>query len=200
MSAPDSAPRLRMHQLIYALALAAVAGTGGRRIDGSVGLAAQAVGFVLVAAAVLWRLWATLFIAGRKAAAIVREGPYAACRHPLYLGSIVAAAGIGLTTRSLVITIALPVLIGALAIMAARREDAALAAAHGDAWRAYRSATPAIWPAWRRMHSPGLVAVPPAIYRKALLDAATFLALWLLVLLLETLRSAGAWQPVLRLP
>jgi hypothetical protein len=42
--------------------------------------------------------------------------------------------------------------------------------------------------------------VPPAIYRKAFLDAASFLLLWLLVLLAETLRAGGAWQALLRLP
>lgn len=200
MGATGSTPRVRMHLLIYALALAAVAATGGRRFEGGAGLAAQAAGFALVAAAVLWRLWATLFVAGRKGATMVREGPYGACRHPLYLGSIAAAAGLGLTTRSLAMTIALPLLIGALAVVAARREDAVLAAAHGEAWHAYRADTPALWPIWRRMRSPDFVSVPPAIYRKAFLDAASFLALWLLVLVLETLRAGGAWQPVLRLP
>jgi protein-S-isoprenylcysteine O-methyltransferase Ste14 len=195
-----SAKRLRLHFACYALALAATAATTGRCLEGGAGLAAQAAGFLLVAAAVLWRLWSTLFIAGRKEAELVREGPYARCRHPLYLGSVVAAAGIGLTTRSLVISTALPLAIGVLAVLAARREDAALAAAHGAAWRDYRDLTPAFLPAWRRPPLPGTVTVPPAIYRKAFLDAASFLLLWLLVLLAETLRAGGAWQALLRLP
>lgn len=195
-----SARRLRLHFACYALALAATATTTGRCLEGGAGLAAQAAGFLLVAAAVLWRLWSTLFIAGRKDAELVREGPYARCRHPLYLGSVIAAAGIGLTTRSLVLSAALPLAIGVFAVLAARREDAALAAAHGAAWRAYRDLTPAFLPAWRRSPLPGTVAVPPAIYRKAFLDAASFLLLWLLVLLVETLRAGGAWTAPWRLP
>ncbi len=193
-------PRVRLHFACYALAIATTVVTTGRCFEGGAGLAAQAAGFLLVAAAVLWRLWTTLFITGRKDTELVREGPYAACRHPLYLGSVVAAAGIGLTTRSLTLCLALPLAIGAFAAVAARREDAALAAAHGAAWRAYRDATPAFRPAWRRMGLPETVNVPPAIYRKAFLDAASFLLLWLLVLLAETLRAGGAWQPMLRLP
>lgn len=200
MSVTGSTPRIRMQQLAYALALAATAATDGRLLEGGAGLAAQATGFILVAAAVLWRLWATLFVAGRKDVDLVRDGPYAACRHPLYLGSIVAASGIGLTTRSLALALALPLVIGVLAVVSARREDAALAAAHGAAWREYRAATPAFRPALQRMRTPERVSVPPAIYRKAFLDAASFLALWLLVLLLETLRAGGAWQAALPLP
>jgi protein-S-isoprenylcysteine O-methyltransferase Ste14 len=200
MTAPGSHPRLRLHQLAYALALAAAAMTGGRLFEGNAGLAAQSAGFVLVAAAVLWRLWSTLFVAGRKDVELVRDGPYAACRHPLYLGSVAAALGIGLTTRSLVLALALPLVIGAAASAAARGEDRALATAHGDAWRDYRAATPAFWPHWRRMRLPASIPVPPAIYRKAFLDAASFLALWLLVLLVETLRAGGAWQAAFRLP
>lgn len=200
MTAPGSQPRIRLHQLTYALALAAAAATDGRWFEGGAGLAAQAAGFILVACAVLWRLWTTLFVAGRKDVELVRDGPYAACRHPLYLGSIVAAAGIGLTTRSLALALALPLAIGAAAAVAARREDAALATAHGDAWNRYLADTPAFWPARWRMRTPERVSVPLAVYRKAFLDAASFLALWLLVLLLETLRAGGAWQAAFRLP
>lgn len=200
MTVPGSHPRLRLHQLTYALALAAAAVSGGRLFEGHAGLAAQAAGFILVAAAVLWRIWTTLFVAGRKDVELVRDGPYAGCRHPLYFGSLVAALGIGLTTRSLTLALALPLVIGAAAAVAARREEVALAAAHGSAWHDYRTATPAFWPAWRRMRSPQRIAVPPAIYRKAFLDAASFLALWLLVLLVETLRAGGAWQAAFRLP
>jgi protein-S-isoprenylcysteine O-methyltransferase Ste14 len=200
MTATGSTPRVRAQWLAYALALAASGATGGRMLEGGAGLLAQTAGFVLVAAAVLWRLWTTLFVAGRKETELVREGPYARCRHPLYLGSMVASLGIGLTTRSVAMTVALPLAIGALAVVAARREDAALAQVHGDAWREYRAATPAFRPGRRRTGTPALVSVPPAVYRKAFLDAASFLALWLAVLVLETLRAGGAWQPLLRLP
>ena len=79
-------------------------------------------------------------------------------------------------------------------------KTAALLAAHGDAWREYRDSVPAFWPDWSRKRMPESVAVPPRIYRKAFLDAASFLGLWLLVVLLEGLRAGGAWQALFRLP
>ncbi len=200
MTASGSTPRIRLTQLFYLLVLAAVAASEGRAMAGGAGLAAQAAGFLLVAAAVLWRLWASLFIAGRKEAELVREGPYARCRHPLYLGSVVAALGIGLTTRSVVLAAALPAVQGVILCVAAWREELALSSAHGAAWTDYAAAVPAFLPAWTRQRLPDRVDVPPAIYRKAFLDGASFLLLWLLVLLIETQRASGAWAAGFRLP
>ena len=200
MATSGSTPRIRLTQLLYLSVLALVAMSGGRSLEGAGSLLAQSAGFVLVAAAVLWRLWTTLFIAGRKDEELVCDGPFALCRHPLYLGSIVGAAGIGLTTLSLSLTIALPVAIAAIAFLAARREDALLLAAHGNAWREYADSVPAFRPGGSARRAPGTITVPVRIYRKAFLDAASFLGLWLLVLLLENLRAGGAWPALFRLP
>jgi len=200
MATSGSTRRIRLTQALYLLLLAAVALSDGRRLQGVAVPLAQAAGFLLIVAAVLGRLWTTLFIAGRKDEQLVREGPFSVCRHPLYVCSIVGALGIGLTTLSLSLTVALPLVVGVIVLAAARREDALLLTIHGTAWRDYREAVPAFWPAWSRMRMPESVTLPPRIYRKAFLDAASFLGLWLLVLLLEGLRAGGAWPAVFRLP
>ena len=94
------------------------------------------LGFALVVLAVLARLWTTLFIAGRKETTLVRDGPYAVCRHPLYAASIAGAAGIGLATRSLVLAACVPLVVAAQLTLAARREEILLEQMHGEAWRA----------------------------------------------------------------
>ena len=200
MTASASTPRIRLTRLIYLLVLAAAALSEGRAVQGDGGLLVQAAGFLLVAAAVLGRLWTTLFIAGRKEEELVREGPYSICRHPLYLCSVIASLGIALTTRSVALMVALPALVGVIAGIAAQREDRALSLAHRDDWPLYRDAVPGFRPAWSKHRMPDRISVPPAIYRKAFLDAASFLALWLAVLLLETLRAGGAWPALFRLP
>jgi|APLak6261659120_1056016.scaffolds.fasta_scaffold11505_1 protein-S-isoprenylcysteine O-methyltransferase Ste14 len=200
MTTSGSTPRIRLTQALYLLVLALVAMSSGRSLQGGSALVAQSAGFLLVIAAVLGRLWSMLFIAGRKDERLVREGPFSLCRHPLYLGSIVGATGIGLTTLSLTLTIALPFIVGAIVFTAARREDTVLLKAHGDAWRAYRDSVPTFWPDWSYKRMPETVTVPPRIYRKAFLDAASFLGLWLLVLLVESLRAGGTWQPLFLLP
>src|SRR4051812_27868607 len=50
----------------------------------------------------LFRLWPTLYIGGRKRTTLVCEGPYSICRNPLYLGSLLLTVSFGLFLQSLV--------------------------------------------------------------------------------------------------
>lgn len=57
--------------------------------------------FVFLGGAI-FRIWATLWIAGRKKQVLVDDGPYRMCRNPLYLGTFAMAIGIGLFLKSLI--------------------------------------------------------------------------------------------------
>lgn len=46
------------------------------------------------------RLWATLYVGGRKRNSLVVQGPYSMCRNPLYLGSVLLALSAGLFLES----------------------------------------------------------------------------------------------------
>ncbi|RWE30056.1 isoprenylcysteine carboxylmethyltransferase family protein, partial [Mesorhizobium sp.] len=52
-------------------------------------------GVLLIFLGVVGRLWATLYIGGRKSSEVVTGGPYSVTRNPLYVFSTVAAAGVG---------------------------------------------------------------------------------------------------------
>ena len=200
MAVSMSTPRIRLTQFLYVLALLAVALTDGRALEGMAGLAAQAAGFALVVAGTLWRVWASAFIAGRKDAEVVDAGPYARCRHPLYLGSLVAGLGLALSTRSIVLTVALPSILTALLGLAIRREERLLKDQHDEAWLRYRDRVPALWPRSGPVPAVGRREVDLPVYRKAFFDAATMMLLWLLVISLDGLRARGAWEALFALP
>lgn len=200
MAVSSSTPRIRLTQALYVGLLLAVALTGGRAFEAAAGLAAQAAGFALVVAGTLWRLWASVFIAGRKDVELVEAGPYARCRHPLYFGSLVAAIGLGLSTRSLVLAIAVPLSMAALAGFAIRREEGLLADRFGPRWQDYRRRVPALWPRSGRIPATARRDIDVEVYFKAFLDAATVFGLWLLVVALDGLRSTGAWAAPWTLP
>ena len=200
MAVSSSTPRIRLTQALYAGLLLAVALSGGRTFETAAGLAAQAAGFALVVAGTLWRMWASVFIAGRKDVELVEAGPYARCRHPLYFGSLVAALGLGLSTRSLVLAIAVPLSMAALAGLAMRREERLLAGRFGSQWQDYRRRVPALWPRGGRIPATVRRDIDVQVYFKAFLDAATVFGLWLLVVALDGLRSLGAWTAPWTLP
>jgi protein-S-isoprenylcysteine O-methyltransferase Ste14 len=54
------------------------------------------------AAGALIRIWATLWIGGRKKQTIVDDGPYRVCRNPLYLGTFAVVLGVALFMKSAV--------------------------------------------------------------------------------------------------
>jgi protein-S-isoprenylcysteine O-methyltransferase Ste14 len=79
-------------------------------------------------------------------AALVTDGPYARCRHPLYRQVLVGALGMTLLLGS---TLHLALLLALAAVLGgkARREERSLLQLH-PAYAAYRAATPAILPHW----------------------------------------------------
>jgi len=62
--------------------------------------AVDAVAFTLYLAGLTFRFWATLYVGGRKVRVVVAEGPYSVCRNPLYLGSFLLAAVLGLCIKN----------------------------------------------------------------------------------------------------
>jgi protein-S-isoprenylcysteine O-methyltransferase Ste14 len=179
-----STPRLRATFAIYLALVAATAFIGPESVPAAWYYLSGAAGFLCVTLACLGRIWTSVFIAGHKDVELVTSGPYALCRHPLYACSILGALGLGLTTRSLLLTGIVVALIAALVIYAASCEEQFLADSFPEQFASYVLATPNMW--WPRSGNtplPQHLDVQPAIYWKAFLDAGSFFMLYLLVAL-----------------
>jgi protein-S-isoprenylcysteine O-methyltransferase Ste14 len=113
------------------------------------GAARESLAGALLAAGSGWSVWAVRSL-GRsvgilaQARAVVRRGPYRWVRHPLYLGELVAAAGLALRVGTVPAAVLWAVLVG-LQVYRASREEAVLAAALPD-YAGYRSRTAAVLP------------------------------------------------------
>jgi protein-S-isoprenylcysteine O-methyltransferase Ste14 len=202
MNTSRSTPRVRAMALALLTCTVLVA-LAARPWLGSGGFASAAcglAGLMLVAVAALGRLWTSLFIAGFKDDTLVQSGPYAACRHPLYLLSLVAMLGLGLTTRSVTLLVALLAVAALLHLSALRSEDAALVGRHGEVARRYQSTVPALWPDWSRYAVPEVATIRPRVVWKAVLDAGTLLLAYTLLQFAHTLQVAGVTPALLQLP
>jgi len=119
-------------------------------LDQSVSLVA-AIGFTLVVAGALIRLWAS----GRRTRGeILAVGPYAIVRHPLVLGSFLVVCGLLLQLHDwlnwLVILPLFVLLYGTSLIW----EERSSAQRLGDRWQSYKMEVPAIIPSLRRLPFP----------------------------------------------
>jgi protein-S-isoprenylcysteine O-methyltransferase Ste14 len=200
MTTSRSTPRLRLTALLLAAVLLLVAVGDKPALRGAAAVLLPWLGFALVVLAALGRIWASSFIAGRKDRDLVTAGPYARCRNPLYACSWLAMLGIGLASRSLVLTLALAVMFGWLYARAARSEEALLEALHGDSFRRYARATPAFLPRTGHSALPEVWTIRPPVFGKAFLDAASLLGFYALVRIADLAQQAGWLPTLLRLP
>ena len=200
MTTSRSTPRLRLTALLLAGLLAIVAVSQRTAATGLAGQLLQLAGLACVACAALGRIWCSVFIAGRKDAQLVRSGPYAALRHPLYALSLLAMLGLGLATRSVAITAGLLLVFAATYAAAARAEDRRLRAAYGDEFDRYAREVRAFVPRPERYSVPESLEVRPRVLWKAFLDAGSLLGLWALLMLVDGLQLAGRTPTWLTLP
>lgn len=200
MPSSPSTLRLRITVALLAAVLALVAVSERGWASGLAGEALQLVGLACLACAALGRVWASVFIAGFKDESLVRSGPYSALRHPLYALSLLATIGVGLTSRSLAITLGLLAALGAIHAAAARREDALLGELHGVQFEQYRRSVRAFLPRWSDYSVPERLEIRPRVLWKAFLDAGSLLGYYVLLRLADALQLAGVTPTWLALP
>jgi protein-S-isoprenylcysteine O-methyltransferase Ste14 len=107
---------------------------------------------LLVALAAWIRTWGAAYLSSKvvhdsklHAGVLVADGPYRYVRHPLYLGGILCAPGIGLMASRLGFFI----IVGGLTLLYLRlagREESELQGQHGAAFAEFRRRVPCLWP------------------------------------------------------
>jgi protein-S-isoprenylcysteine O-methyltransferase Ste14 len=106
----------------------------------------ETIGLLLIVIGIGGRLWATLYIGGRKSAEVVSTGPYSVTRNPLYVFSTIAAAGVGAQTGSYVVACVSMGLCAAAFYIVARREERFLSAKLGGEYLSYLQRVPRFLP------------------------------------------------------
>ncbi|HET7535249.1 MAG TPA: isoprenylcysteine carboxylmethyltransferase family protein [Candidatus Didemnitutus sp.] len=157
----------------------------------------QLVGFFLLIAAAMGRLWAYAYIGGRKNAELCREGPYALTRNPLYVFSFVGVIGacLALEIPSLCV-ISVVFYLGYYALVI-RAEEKRLSALFGSAFTDYCAKVPRFWPKFGRpkMDDRNL-ALPSRLFMRTMMEVFWFLAAIVFIEGIEAAKEAGWWYLV----
>jgi len=141
----------------------------------------EMLGFALLAAATLWRIWCHLFIAGRKNGELATDGPYSVVRNPLYLGNLLGVLGFGFAVEQPLLAAFLGLVFALFYPAVVAKEEGQLMRLFGERYAAYCAAVPRWIPDWYLYREPAAVTVSPRRMRGAILDAMWFLwafALW----------------------
>lgn len=155
-------------------------------------------GLALIGVAIVGRAWCSLYIGGRKRTELVRQGPYALTRNPLYVFSFLGAAGVGAQTGSLILAGAFLAAAVAIFLPVIAREEHYLRHAFPADFADYARATPRIIPDARPIPAHAPILVDPAFFQRTLLDGLPFLVAWPLFDLVAWLHATN-WPPLLRL-
>ncbi|MFM9965272.1 MAG: methyltransferase family protein [Planctomycetaceae bacterium] len=100
------------------------------------------IGWAMLGVAILVRLWSSGHISGRKSKTLVFSGPYAACRNPQYIGTLLIAISQMLFLKSCPFALAciIPIMLYALAVVPA--EERLLRQRFGTAYADYCQRVP----------------------------------------------------------
>jgi len=153
--------------------------------------AIELLGLGLIGIAVTGRLWATLYVGGRKSVQLVQDGPYSVTRNPLYVFSTIGAFGVGMQAGSLLVG-ALAGLITALVLVAtARREADFLRAKFGVKFMEYEKRVPMFFPRPSLYVEPETLQIAPRRLYSTLFDGAFFFLAFPLLELVEVFQEQG---------
>jgi protein-S-isoprenylcysteine O-methyltransferase Ste14 len=161
--------------------------------------AVERSGIILILIAIVGRTWCSMYIGGRKLAALVTDGPYSVSRNPLYLFSSMAAFGIGAQFGSLVVAAICALACAAIFRLVVSHEEQALALRFPAEFQAYRARVPRFLPdpcLWRDADT---ILVRPALVRRTFWDAMLFLVAAAAMKGLEDVRDALPVGPLLHL-
>lgn len=104
------------------------------------------LGLAVVATGEGLRIWASGHI--HKSAEVTTTGPYAMCRHPLYLGHFLVATGFCISGNSLAAFIIVSISFFIIYMPTWKNEEQNLIQLFGDTYREFMSVTPAMLPRW----------------------------------------------------
>lgn len=151
----------------------------------------RALGLALAGVGAFGRLWCSVYIGGRKTHELVTDGPYALCRNPLYLFSLVGAVGVAVAAHSLSILLLVAGFFALYYPGVIRSEEMKLQASHGLAFSHYCHATPVFWPQRKTAlkETPRMVDVH--LFRVHMAEAIWFILAIVFVVVLDVLHRQG---------
>ncbi len=132
-------------------------------------------GIFLIFAAIFGRTWCALHIGGLKKSAIVQTGPYSLVRNPLYVFTVIGAAGIGAQTSSLLVTALSAVVTGAVFAVVVHKEESFLSQKFGCAYEDYKRRTPRFIPNFSAYQSVPQLTIHMRVVQRTFIESCYFL-------------------------
>jgi protein-S-isoprenylcysteine O-methyltransferase Ste14 len=146
------------------------------------------------------RWWSTLYIGGRKTAALVTDGPYSICRNPLYVGTFCMGISVAAFLQSLTFLVGFILATWLYLATTVAVEERRLTERFPETFADYCKAVPRYFPKFRGYHSPAVINVSLAGVMAECYRALRWVWLPVLCTLVAQLRAQTFWPHIFRLP
>jgi len=186
--------------LMAPIALLVLASPPLVREDAFGGQLLNTLGWLCFLAYTAIRVWATLFIGGRKNDVLQVDGPYSICRNPLYVGSTFFALSIAFFLKSLTFGGVLLVAFLYYWLFVVPAEEKFLESRFGGVFRDYCRRTPRFWPRFSAYHSPASVSADMKFLRIEAGRLGRGVILPIALTVLTQLREAPWWPAWFQFP
>jgi protein-S-isoprenylcysteine O-methyltransferase Ste14 len=158
------------------------------------------LGLGLILVCIAGRTWCSLYIGGQKNDTLITDGPYSVTRNPLYLFSIIGAAGVGAQVGCVVPALVSAFITWVVFVRTAMIEESRLLDIFGETYRRYFAQVPRFWPKLSLWRDRATVQVKPTVVVSTFADAVIFLVAIPIAESLGYLHDIG-WLPTyIRLP
>lgn len=151
------------------------------------------VAWILLLAGLGIRAWASREISGRKKVTIVKSGPYALCRNPLYWGTFLIALSQLFFLKSLAFAFAIIVPTELYVLGVVPAEERFLSATLGSDYQDYCRSTPRWWPKWNSAVLSHTPLESPQAFRRELGSLTCWFLLPAVAELICYLRELPGW-------
>lgn len=157
-------------------------------------------GILLIFIAIAGRTWSALHIGGHKKVTLVETGPYSIVRNPLYIFTLIGAAGIGAQTSSLIVM--LVCIVGAAAVLSVvtYKEEAYLRAKFGTAFDDYARRVPRFMPRLSGYRDVTQLTIQTKVVYRTFLESSLFLIAVPAIDAIELARHYGFLPDLIHLP
>lgn len=154
------------------------------------------MGYPLLIAAVIGRMWCSMYVGGRKNAEVIATGPYSIVRNPLYVFSFLGIVGVGFVSGMITFALLLALAFVLYYPNVVAREEKFLEQKFGQPYRDYKSRVPGWLPNFKLWQSPDVIEIKPRFVLITFRDAVWFLLAYPILELIESAQMHG-YLPVL---
>jgi protein-S-isoprenylcysteine O-methyltransferase Ste14 len=158
------------------------------------------LGFILIVASGVGRIWSLAYIAGLKSKRVISYGAYSISRNPLYFFSFLGFAGAGLAYGSIIVSILLILTFAITHIPIILYEERKLISIFGDEFREYMKRVPRFFPKISLLDNPKDAKFHPKQFTKSAIEATYIILSYGVIKLIVWLHAQNILPNIIKLP